>query len=215
MKTRYTRWTCLLMALCLLMGLVLGCSGSAAQSATEPEQTAESATTALSTEAVQSTATDEQTKDGTPVGNPPEGTPPEGMGQPPAGERPEGTPPGGMGQPPAGGPGGGPGGPGGSSAYIDYSGAVEITSADSQTDQTYATDTVDQSALLIATSEAVTIANPTVTKSGSSNGGDSCNFYGLNAAVLVKDGASVTITGGTIATGDVQPQVQLLRQGEV
>ena len=35
MKTRYTRWTCLLMALCLLMGLVLGCSGFAAQSATE------------------------------------------------------------------------------------------------------------------------------------------------------------------------------------
>ena len=217
MKTRYTRWTCLLMALCLLMGLVLGCSGSAAQSATEPEQTAESATTALSTEAVQSTATDEQAKDGTPVGNPPEGTPPEGMGQPPAGERPEGTPPegmgqppagerpegtppGGMGQPPAGGPGGGPGGPGGSSADIDYSGAVEITSADSQTDQTYSTDTVDQSALLIATSEAVNIANPTVTKSGSSNGGDSCNFYGLNAAILVKDGANVTITGGTISS---------------
>jgi hypothetical protein len=120
------------------------------------------------------------------------------MGQPP--ERPDGTPPGGMGQPPAGGPGGGPGGPGGSSADIDYSGAVEITSADSQTDQTYATDTVDQSALLIATSEAATIVNPTVTKSGSSDGGDSCNFYGLNAAVLVKDGANVTITGGTVSS---------------
>ena len=134
------------------------------------------------------------------MGNPPECTPPEGMGQPPAGERPEGTPPEGMGQPPAGGPGGGPGGPGGSSADIDYSGAVEITSADSESDQTYATDTVDQSALLVATSEAVTIANPIVTKSGSSNGGDSCNFYGLNAAILVKDGANVTITGGTISS---------------
>ena len=87
-----------------------------------------------------------------------------------------------------------------SSADIDYSGAVEITSADSQTDQTYSTDTVDQSALLIATSEAVAIADPTVTKSGSSDGGDSCNFYGLNAAVLAKDGANVTITGGTITS---------------
>ena len=102
-----------------------------------------------------------------------------------------------MGEPPSGGPGGAPGG---SSADIDYSGAVEITSKDSQSDQTYESTTADESALLIATAEAVTIANPTVTKSGNSDGGDNCNFYGLNAAVLVKDGAQVTITGGTISS---------------
>ena len=44
------------------------------------------------------------------------------------------------------------------------------------------------------------IANPTVTKAGDSNGGDNCNFYGLNAALLVM-GCSITmITGGTIET---------------
>ena len=91
-------------------------------------------------------------------------------------------------------------GSGSSSSSVKYSGAVEITSADSQSGQTYQSSTTDESALLISTSEAVTIENPTVTKSGSSNGGDSCNFYGLNAAVLVKGGSTTTITGGTITS---------------
>ena len=104
---------------------------------------------------------------------------------------------------PQGGPGGQmPGGaPGsGSSADVDYAGAVEIVSADSQIGQTYASTAADESALLISTSDAVTITNPTVTKSGDSDGGDNCNFYGLNAAVLVKDGATATITGGTVTS---------------
>ena len=103
------------------------------------------------------------------------------------------------GNPPGGGPGGGFGG-GHSSANIDYSGSVEITSAATETNKTYSTSTVDQSSLLISTSDNVTITNPTVSKTGDSNGGDSCNFYGLNAAVLVKDGSTTTITGGTVNT---------------
>ena len=39
-----------------------------------------------------------------------------------------------------------------------------------------------------------------MTKTGDSDGGDNCNFYGLNAAVLVKDGSTTTITGGTITS---------------
>ena len=124
-------------------------------------------------------------------GEPPEGTPP---GAPPDGNgMPGGTPPGGFG-------GGMPGGPGGSRADIDYSAAVEITSAEAQSGQTYESSASDESALLISTSEDVSITDPTVTKSGDSDGGDSCNFYGLNAAVLVKDGTAATITGGTITS---------------
>lgn len=104
------------------------------------------------------------------------------------------------GTPPDGG-GGAPGGaPGGSSSDVSYSGAVEISSAESQSGQTYASTTADESALLIATSDAVMISDPTVTKTGDSDGGDNCNFYGLNAAVLVKDGTTTTITGGTISS---------------
>lgn len=144
-------------------------------------------------------------------GQPPEkpdgempGEPPEGMGGPGGGmgTPPDGAPGGDMGTPPdggMGGPGGMPGGGPGSSD-IDYSGAVEITSAESQDSLTYETSAVDQSALLISTAEDVSITNPTVVKSGSSDGGDSCNFYGLNAAVLVKDGSTTTITGGTITS---------------
>ena len=117
-------------------------------------------------------------------------------GTPPA--APDGTPPAGdMGEPPSGGM---PGGPGASSASVTYSGAREITAAATEQGQTYQSATADESALLIETSEAVTIADATVNKTGDSDGGDSCNFYGLNAAVLVKDGATATITGGTITS---------------
>ena len=139
--------------------------------------------------------------EGTPPGDPPDGfggqggTPPDGMGR--QGGTLPGDPPDGMG-----GPGGmPPGGFGGNAAAdIDYAGAVEITSADSRKGQTYASTTADESALLISTSEEVTIEDPTVTKTGNSNGGDSCNFYGLNAAVLVKDGSTPTVQGGTITS---------------
>ncbi|MBQ3830606.1 MAG: hypothetical protein II813_06785 [Spirochaetales bacterium] len=100
-------------------------------------------------------------------------------------------------------PSGGPGGPGGgqgNSSSVTYAATVEITSADSQSDQTYSSTSADVSALMISTSGAVSAINPSVTKSGDSNGGDNCNFYGQNAAVLVKGGATATISGGTISS---------------
>ena len=129
-------------------------------------------------------------------GEPPEGspggTPPE---KPDGNGGPGGTPP----EKPDGN--GGPGGaPGRNHADIEYSGAVEITAADSQNGRTYASSTEDESALLISTSEEVSITDPSVTKSGSSQSGESCSFYGLNAAVLVKDGSTAAITGGTITS---------------
>ena len=134
---------------------------------------------------------------GAPEGNPP-GDPPTGeMGGGNGGTPPGDPPEGGMGGP-GGAPGGGPGGS--SSADLTYTAAVEITSEDTQADQTYASETVDESALIVNTGDAVTITNPTVTKTGSSDGGDNCNFYGLNAAVLVMGGSTTTITGGTVTS---------------
>lgn len=89
------------------------------------------------------------------------------------------------------------GGPGSSSDFT-YTGATEITAAQETTDGIYLSDAYDENALLIDTAEAVTLNNPTVTKGGDSDGGDNCSFYGLNAAVLAKGGATVTITGGTV-----------------
>ena len=125
-------------------------------------------------------------------GDPPEG----GPGGMPSGDRPEGMNGGPGGTPPGGFGGGMPG----SSADIEYSGAVEITSAETQIGQVYASSTPNESALLISTSKDVSITDPTVTKSGDSDGGDNCNFYGLNAAVLVKDGTTATVIGGTVTS---------------
>ena len=175
---------CILLSLIMVFGLC-ACGSSSSESAA----VAETETEAVSTETAE--ATEQAPAEGAPSGEmpgePPEGAPGEGMGTPP-GDPPDGN----------GGPGGAPSS--GSSADIDYSGAVEISSADSQSGQTYASSTSDESALLISTSDDVSITDPTVTKSGDSDGGDNCNFYGLNAAVLVKDGTTTTITGGVITS---------------
>ena len=94
--------------------------------------------------------------------------------------------------------GGGSGGPGGQSADFEYAAATEITTADTQDGQTYASSTADESALIVNTNEDVTLTNFTVSKTGDSDGGDNCNFYGLNAAVLVMGGSNTTISGATI-----------------
>ena len=128
----------------------------------------------------------------------PGGPPPDwDMGEPPAGD-PPGDPPDGM----PGGPGGFGGGtpPGGGTASFEYKAAAEITEAAELSDQVYVSVTADESALIVNTSDEVDLNNIYVTKSGDSDGGDNCNFYGLNAAVLVMGGSTATITGGTIET---------------
>ena len=42
--------------------------------------------------------------------------------------------------------------------------------------------------------------NPTVTKTGDSDGGDNTSFYGTNSAILAKDGSNVTIKNANIIT---------------
>ena len=180
-------------------------AGTAAEQAETIEESVEGAEEETMEENVESPDDIEDSSNENMPGEPPEGnpgdTPPEGS---PGGTPPEGgpgdTPPEGGpgGNPPEGGPGGAPGGS--SSADIDYSGAVEITSGETQDNQSSASSSPDESALLISTSEDVVINNPEVSKSGSFDGGDNCNFYGLNAAVLVKDGSTTTINGGTITS---------------
>ena len=108
---------------------------------------------------------------------------------PPRGHRPPGRPGDGLGR---------PGGPGSRSTDIKYAGATELTAAATETAKTYQSEKADESALLISTKEAVTISQPNVSKTGSSDGGDNCSFYGVNAALLVKGGSTTTIKGGTI-----------------
>ena len=101
------------------------------------------------------------------------------------------------GEPPSGGPGGAPGNQGTS---VTWTGAKEISAEASESEQAYTSTSADENALLIDTDAAVTITDPTVTKSGDSDGGDNCNFYGINSGIMVKGGGTVTITGGTVST---------------
>ena len=127
----------------------------------------------------------------------------DGASESTAPDAPDGTPPDGEGGTPPDMPGGqgGPGGaPGGSSSEVVYAGATEISAAATESGKSYASETADESALMISTSDYVTLSNFTLTKSGDSDGGDNCNFYGQNAALLVKGGSTTTITGATITS---------------
>lgn len=107
--------------------------------------------------------------------------------------------PSGVGDPSGGTPGGAPGGSS-SSSSVTWSGATEYTSAGAYTGQTYSSTTADQNAVLIDTSDAVTLTNPTVTKSGGTSASDNYSFYGINSGIMVKGGSTTTITGAKITT---------------
>ncbi len=112
---------------------------------------------------------------------------------------PPAKPDGGFGAPPSGGF-GAPGGKPGGSSSASWSGVKEITSALTESDGSYSSSSSDQNAVLISTADQVALVNPTVTKTGDSDGGDNTSFYGTNAAVMVKGGGTASISGGTITT---------------
>ena len=62
----------------------------------------------------------------------------------------------------------------------------------------YSSTADGENAVLVSGSD-VTLTGVTVTKTGSSSG-DSADFYGVNAGVLAKDGATLTITDAEITT---------------
>ena len=176
----------------LSTGLFVGCSspntaststdGTATDAAvTETVDTAATATATGAATDAPDTASDTQGDPGNQGG-----TPPDMPGEPPSGSAPGEA------------PGGAPSGSS-SASSVTYAAGTEITSDGTQTGGTYASSTSDENALIVS-GAAVTIDGASVTKTGSSDGGDSCNFYGLNAAVLAKDGATLTISNATITT---------------
>ncbi len=144
-----------------------------------------------------------------PDGTPPTdmGTPPDGMGTPPNGTM--GTPPDGMGTPPNGamgtppeGMGGmGMGGPGGEERTENSgTGATTVATGQSLSGLNYASENADENALRIEGGATVTGENITVTKTGESSNPEDSDFYGLNAGVLVRDGATLSLNSSTVTT---------------
>ena len=67
------------------------------------------------------------------------------------------------------------------------------------TGQTYTSSTADENAVLVS-SGTVTLTNATVTKTGNGSGGDNGDFYGTNAAVLAKGGATLNLKNSTVTS---------------
>ena len=83
---------------------------------------------------------------------------------------------------------------------VTWSGATTITTDTTSSGGSYSSTTAGENAIL-ATAGTSTLTNPTITKSGSpSDSDDKYDFYGVNAAVLAKDSANLTISGGTVTT---------------
>ena len=113
------------------------------------------------------------------------------------GQKPGGTSAGsGSGGAPSGGSGGVPGGQ--SASSVSHSGATELISDASLSDQSYSSTSSAQNALLVS-GATVTLSNPAVVKTGDDSG-DNSDFYGTNAAVFAYNNATLNITGGTITT---------------
>ena len=84
-----------------------------------------------------------------------------------------------------------------SSSNVSHAGSTEISSDTTTNGENYSSTTGSQNALLV-TGGTSTLTNPTITKTGDSDGDDS-DFYGTNAGVLVKEG-TLNINGGNITT---------------
>lgn len=101
------------------------------------------------------------------------------------------------------GPGGGQGGKPGSgeeqSESVDTAGANEITDTQSLSGSLESTE-ADESVVVVKDGGNLTLEDGTVTKTGDTSNTENSEFYGLNAALLVKEGSAMTVSGTDITT---------------
>jgi hypothetical protein len=86
---------------------------------------------------------------------------------------------------------------GGNNSNVSHTGATEISSDTENSGESYSSTTGSENALLV-TGGTSTLTDATINKTGDSDG-DTSDFYGTNAAVLVKEG-TLNINGGTVIT---------------
>ncbi|MBQ9306988.1 MAG: hypothetical protein IJ229_03590 [Clostridia bacterium] len=79
---------------------------------------------------------------------------------------------------------------------MEYTAA--LTLSEDASGETYTSQTDGENALLVSASE-VHVSDSTVEKTGSSTG-ESADFYGINAAVLAKDGANLYVSDATVTS---------------
>ena len=92
-----------------------------------------------------------------------------------------------------------PGGGGGNSS-VSYSAVKEITADENIEGGEFVSSNADENAILVSGNITANLSNIVVSKTGDSDGGDNTSFYGMNSAILAKDGANLTIDSATITT---------------
>ncbi len=99
--------------------------------------------------------------------------------------------------PPDGAPGGAPGG--GSQSVNTGTGAYVLSDGEALNGGTYSSTNADENAIRAEGTVTATLNDVTVNKtSGDASSSDASSFYGLDAAILALDNATLTITGGTV-----------------
>ena len=83
---------------------------------------------------------------------------------------------------------------------ITYTGVNEITTDTEITEGSYSSSKADENAILVSGNINASIENVEIEKTGDSDGGDNTSFYGMNSAILAKDGAQLTLDGLNITT---------------
>ena len=181
-----------IMAAALVLALLLttaACSSTTAETAASSQTTAEQAEDAMQGGNIPGA----DKPDGEPPEKPEGGAP---GGEPP--EKPDGEAPDGKGGP--GMPGGAPGGFGGSGEVTQGSSANTISEDGEYSGGSYSSVGDDENALRIDGAE-VKLSDITVSKSeGASSNTEDGDFYGMNAALLATNGATVDITNATVSS---------------
>ena len=86
------------------------------------------------------------------------------------------------------------------SSSISYTSSNEITSNTTLNNKEYASTKSNSNSLLITGDIKVNVSDTKITKTGDSDGGDNTSFYGINSALLAKDGATLTLKNLTVTT---------------
>ena len=94
---------------------------------------------------------------------------------------------------------GGPGG-GSSASSVQTTGVDEVTDTQTESGGTYDSTQSDVSSIQVSQGGSLTLSDAAVSKSGDTSNTENSEFYGLNAAILVKEASSAVLDGLTITT---------------
>lgn len=83
---------------------------------------------------------------------------------------------------------------------IEHSSSESITSDEDISDKKYESSSIDENAVLVSGNINTSLSNVEINKTGDSDGGDNTSFYGINSAIIAKDGATLNIKNSTITT---------------